>query len=171
MVFLQKMQQMFSEKKYKELKEFCKAELDLRPDDVDLLFFYASAIEALGENRAAKNAFEKLFRLTKDKLFLVCESIPAFREGLREEAEKELEEVEREEKDVNKLFFAFKVAVNNGELEIGRRVFYKCITLDAKKTSELLQAYYESLHANSIEKRMFFVSVLELLKDVSKIYP
>ena len=95
MVFLQKMQQMFTEKKYSELKEFCKAELDLRPEDVDLLFFYASALGALGENKAAKNAFEKLFRLTKDRLFLVCESIPTFKEGLCEEAEKELREVKK----------------------------------------------------------------------------
>ncbi len=171
MAFLQKMQQMLSENKCRELKEFCKAELDLRPEDVDLLFFYASALEALGENKAAKNAFEKLFRLTKDRLFLICESIPDFREGLREDAEKELAEVEREEKDVNKLFFAFKVAVGNGEIEVGRRVFYKCFTLDSKKAIELLEAYYESLHARSIEKRMFFVSVLGLLREVSKLYP
>lgn len=168
MAFLQKMQQMFSEKRYAELREFCKAELDLRPEDVDLLFFYAGSLEALGEHKSAKNAFERLFRLTKDRLFLVCESIPAFKEGMFEEAEKELEEVAREEQDLPRLFFAFKVAVENGKVEMGRKILHKCFSLDSKKTIELLEAHYEGLHARSIERRMFFVSILSLLKELGK---
>lgn len=168
MVYLDKMEKMFTEAKYKELKEFCAAQLSIYSEDVDLLFFYASALDALGEYEVAKNFFTKLFNITKDRLFLICESIPDFAIGNRDEALAELEKAVDEESDPNKLFLAFKIAVQNSEVDVGSRVLYKCFKNNPKRAMERLQELFESVTWASTERRIFFISVLSLLRELSK---
>ncbi len=168
MVYLEKMQQLFSEGRYKELKEFCKAQLSIRPENVDLLFFYASSLEALGEHEAAKNYFKKLFSITKDRLFLICESISDFAQGNREGALVELDEVAINEEDPNKLFYAFKIAVQNKEPELGSKALYKSFKCAPKITIEKLQEFFEGFKEASSERRQFFIALLTFLSKLSK---
>lgn len=159
------MQRMLLEKKYPELREFCKAQLGIAPDDVDALFHYASALEALGEHENAERAFSKLFRLTHDRLFLICRSIPEFREGKREEAIASLKKAEKEEEDADKLLFLFEVALKNGETDIAGDAFHKAFRKDYKKALAHLQELFEKSGALNIQKRVLLASILMMLKE------
>ena len=168
MVYLEKMQQLFSQGKYKELKELCKSQLSIHSEDVDLLFFYASSLEALGEHEAAKNYFKRLFDITKDRLFLICQSIPDFAQGNRDGAVDELNEVAAKEDDLNKLFQAFRIAVQNGAPEVGSKLLYSSFKRDPKTTIVKLQEFFESVSDPSPERKRFFVTLLDFLNKLSK---
>jgi len=169
MAYLEKMQKMFSEKKYAELKSFCEGELSLHQNDIDLLFFYASALEALGEHEKARNYFEKLFNITKEKLFLVCKSIPSFSLGERQTAIRDLEKVKNDEENPHVLFYAFKVAVKNGEIETAQKILYKAFKKSPNETIDNLQKFFEDIKTASMEKRIMFIAIINLLREIKRL--
>lgn len=170
MVFLKKMQDMFSQKKYSELIAFCKEQMEFYPDDVDILFNYASALEATGRYAEARNAFAKLFRITNERLYLICETLPDFMEGKEKEAVAALEKEISEDDKVESLFFAFEVAAKNGEPKVAKKALTKALQIDTKKTTQLLQELFEKAKV-SMEERLLLVTVIELLKSLEKKKP
>lgn len=168
MAYLEKLQKMFADGKYAELKAFCERELSLRSDDVDLLFYYASSLEALGEHEKARNYFEKLFRITKENFFLICKSIPSFNMGDRESAMEEIDKVLATEKDPNVLFYAFKVAIKNDEISLAQAILSRAFRLSPEKTIENMQNFFEQIKGASVERRKFFISVINLLRSLPR---
>ncbi|MEM3422560.1 MAG: hypothetical protein QXF35_02415 [Candidatus Bilamarchaeaceae archaeon] len=168
MVYYEKLQKMFKEGKYAEIKSFCESELQLHPNDIDLTFYYASSLEALGEHEKARNYFEKLFNLTKENIFLICKSIPSFALGERAKAKEDIEKVLKVEKDPNILFYAFKVAVKNGESTTAKHGLFLALKTSPEKTIENLQKFFEEVKGTSIERRVFFVSIINLLRSLPK---
>ncbi len=169
MAYLKKMQNMFAKGEYAELNIFCKEKLEFTPEDVDLLFFYASTLNSLGKHKEARNAFHKLFIMTQDRLFLTCESIPEFDEFDREGALKSLAEAIKGEKSVDNLFIAFEVAFANGEVEMARQALYFCFRTDSRKTVSKLQEFFEKKHIKDPEKRIMVVEMLATLKRILKV--
>ena len=167
MAYLMKLKQLRKEKKYKELGEFCKEKLQFSPEDTDLLFYYAVSLEFMGEYDAAKNAFEKLFRITKDRIFRICEAIPEFMKGDRKKAVSILKYANKDD-DPAHLFFAFRIAMDGGEERLASEALKKAFASDPNKTILLLQAYFEGLHEKRPERLLLFVALLELLKEVER---
>ncbi|MFA6530309.1 MAG: hypothetical protein WCT31_01150 [Candidatus Micrarchaeia archaeon] len=165
-MYAEKMNEMFAGKKYQELEEFCKRELSLYPKDIDLLFFYSSALEAQGKYSLAKKSFIKLFNITKDRIFQVCESIAEFAEGDRAQGEKTLNEITDKEENLDKLFKVFEVAIKNDEGNIGLRILQKCFMLNRKKTIEFLQELFEKSHERKPERALIMVNTINLLKSL-----
>lgn len=162
------MKTMFAQGQYTELKAFCKTQLEIYDDDVDILFYYASSLEALGEHEAAQNFFTRLFNITKDRLFLICSTIPEFQRGKRKEALAALDEVAADEDDPNKLLYAFKIAVKNGEPGVGSKILYKSFHTDPKLTVDTLQVFFEEFNNIGLTRERFLISVLDLLRELSK---
>ncbi len=165
MAYLKKLEQLLKEKKHMELKKFCKEKLQFNPEDTDLLFYYAVSLEMLGEYDAAKNTFEKLFRITNDKIFRICEAVPEFMKGNKEQAVSILKYATRKDSDPAHLFFAFRVAIEGGEREIASEALKKAFASGPKKTVSLLQKYFAGLHEKRPERLLLFVALLELLKE------
>jgi tetratricopeptide (TPR) repeat protein len=168
MAYLKKMEQLFSEKKYAELKAFCKDRLQITPDDPDVVFYYASALEAMGEHHAARNAFERLHRITKDLLFMICEAIPEFMDGQRDEAVSILKKATMEDEKESDLFLIFRIAAERGETEIASDALIKAYRNDPQKTLQDLQVHIEGLHEQRPERARLFVTVLRILMDIAK---
>lgn len=167
MVFLKKMEEMFSQGKYAELLAFCREQKEFYPEDVDVLFNYASALEALGKYAEARNAFAKLFRITNERLFLICETLPDFMEGKEKEAVEALEKEIEEDNKAESLFFAFEVAVKNDEPAVAKKAFLKAFEIDPKKAIELLQDLFEK-SKGTVAQRVLFVTIINVLKSLEK---
>ncbi|MCP4646920.1 MAG: hypothetical protein GY852_04185 [bacterium] len=156
-------------KKYGELKKLCEHRLSLEPNDMDALFYYATVLEVTGDFEGAEKKFEKLYNITKDRMFLVCEALPEFMQGKRKEAAAKLRKVTEEEGDCNKVFYVFKMAVQNGEINIGREALLKCLKIDSDKTRQNLSEFFASLKPKSMEERKFLVNLIILLNDVQQL--
>ena len=159
------MKKMLLEGKYAELEEFCKTQLSINPEDIEILFHYASVLEALGKHEKAEKIFSKLFRITNDRLFLICRAIPKFREGSREDAVEELKKVRQEEESVDTLLFLFEVAMRNGETDVAGEAFYKAFKKDHKKAIAYFQEFFEKSRGMGKQKRILIASILMLLKE------
>ncbi len=166
MAYLKKLEQFLKEKQHAELQKFCREKLQFTPEDTDLLFYYAVSLEMLGRYDASRNTFEKLFRITKDKIFRICEAIPEFMKGDKEKAVSILKYATRKDDNPEHLLFAFRVAIDGGEGRIASEALKKAFSLDPNKTIVLLQEYFEGLHEKRPERVLLFVSLLELLKEV-----
>ncbi|MFP3949945.1 MAG: hypothetical protein ACLFUZ_02515 [Candidatus Micrarchaeia archaeon] len=169
MVYLKKMQEMFSKGKNKELNEFCREKLQYSHEDIDLLFFYGVTLNELGEHKKAKNIFRKLFNLTHDRLFLTCESISEFDDLNRADALESLSNAIREGESLGNLFLAFRVAFENSEIEAARHALYMCFRRDPKKTISRLQEFFEKKQIKDADKRIKIVKMLNTLKDILNI--
>lgn len=165
MAYLQELRQLHKGKKYSQLLEFCREKLQFSPEDTDLLFHEALALEGLGKHDSAKNAFEKLFRITHDELFRICEAIPQFGKGERKSAVSILKYETKKANDAPRLFFAFRVASGQGEMNVAGEALRKAFSLDHKKTLALLQNYFEGLHEKRAERAMLFVTLLGILRE------
>jgi len=166
MAYLKKLEKLLKEKKHSELQEFCREKLQFKPEDTDLLFYYAVSLEMLGEYDAARNTFEKLFRITKDKIFRICEAIPEFMKGDNEKAASILKYATKKDDDPGHLFLAFRIAIEGGEGALASAALRKAFSLGPSRTIVLLQEYFEGLHEKRPERILLFVSLLELLKEV-----
>lgn len=166
MAYLKKLGQLLKEKKHRELKEFCREKLQFSPEDTDLLFYYGVALEQLGEYDAARNTFENLFRITKDKIFRICEAVPEFMKGDREKAVAILKYTEKKDSDPEHLFFAFRVAIEGGEGALASELLRKAFASGPGETIRLLQEYFEGLHEKRPERLLLFVSLIELLREM-----
>lgn len=168
MAYLKKLEQLLKEKKHTELKKFCKEKLQFSSDDTDLLFYYAISLEILGEYDAARNTFEKLFRITKNKIFRICEAVPEFMKGDRKKAVSILKYATKKDSDPTHLFFAFRIAIEGGEGRLASEALKKAFSYDPKKTISLLQKYFEGLHEKRPERLLLFVALLELLEETER---
>jgi len=162
----QEMERLFNGKKYSELLQICKGRIDLFPEDVNALFYYASALHALGRYKESKNTFAKLFAITKDRLFLICESIPEFSGDGQEDAVSLLRKETEEDDKAENLLFVFRVAIKNGEFDVANNALRKAFNSDPKKTIDALQEIFEKTHAKSIEMRLLFATVIKMLRNL-----
>lgn len=83
------------------------------------------------------------------------------------EALETLEKVLKSEKDPKKLFYLFKVAVGNREVEMAYRTLYKSYALDPEKTAKELDKFFSKVKKEP-EERKAFKSVLKLVRKVNK---
>jgi tetratricopeptide (TPR) repeat protein len=171
MAYLRKLRQLHKAKKYAELLEFCKGKLQFSPEDTDLLFYKALSLESLGRHDAAKNAFEKLFRITHDELFRICEAVPQFGKGERKSAVSILKYETKKTEDAPRLFFAFRIASGQGEVKVAADALKKAFSINPKKTLSLLQDYFESLQEKRAERALLFVALLGILRESGEKLP
>ncbi|MBN2122471.1 hypothetical protein JW721_05470 [Candidatus Micrarchaeota archaeon] len=165
MAYLQELRALHKAREYAELLEFCKGKLQFSPEDTDLLFHMALALEGLGRHDAARNAFEKLFRITHDELFRICEAVPQFSKGERKSAISILKYETRKTEDAPRLFFAFRLASEQGEANVAADALRKAFAVDHKKTLSLLQGYFEGLHEKRAQRALLFVTLLGILRE------
>lgn len=152
-----------------QLQAFCKEKLEFNPEDPDLLFYYAVSLEAQKKYGTAKKAFEKLYRITHDLIFRMCESIPEYKEGNKKNAGKMLTwTVEKENKNVENLFFAFRVAVEEGEAKTAQKTLAKAISMDPVKTREFIQDYFEKIMGLGMERKLLIIALLDFLRTMEK---
>lgn len=168
MAYLKKLERLAREKEYVALKAFCKEKLQFSPEDTDLLFYCAVSMEQLGEYDSARNTFEKLFRITKDKIFRICEAVPEFMKGDREKAVKILKYAKKKDEKPENLFFAFRIAIDAGEGALASELLRKAFASGPRKTIQLLQEYFEGMHEKRPERLLLFVSLIELLREVER---
>ena len=169
MAHLEKLKQLYQRGEYVQLQAFCKEKLEFNPGDPDLLFYYAVSLEAQKKYGAAKNAFEKLYRITNDLVFRICESIPEYKEGNTKNAGKMLRwAVDKENENVENLFFAFRVAVESGETKTAQKTLAKAIAIDPAKTREFIQGYFEKTGDLGMERKLLLIALLDFLRTMEK---
>ncbi|MBD3398375.1 tetratricopeptide repeat protein [Candidatus Micrarchaeota archaeon] len=169
MAYLKKLRHLAKENKYSELEQFCKSKLQFSPGDPDLMFYYAVALEEQGEYAKARNVFEKLYRITHDWLFRICEAIPEYMQGNSKTAKKILKKAtEKENKSAANLFFAFRIAVNANDAEAAKEALWKAFAIDPEKTLGRLREFFEKTKEKRPERRKLFVALLGLLSDMRK---
>jgi tetratricopeptide (TPR) repeat protein len=160
-----KCDQLFKEKKYSELLEYCQFKLSASPENAEYLFYEATAFAASGNTRKAETLFTKLFSKTGKYIYLACRGLVRFLAGNVIGAKKDLREAIENDENYEDLIFVFRVANKYYDSEDANAAMGKAMAIDRTAALGEMESFVEELSKNSSQsERMLLAAIMRLLK-------